>query len=98
MRGKETVLVRRAQKVDKLRPAAAAAPEHPLEGCLVWPAASKEEGKGWIQIDGYDFLARPGADVVATDEVQVRGDWYQVEGKPADYGRRGVLVNARRTS
>lgn len=94
---RETVRVRHTEQTDRLRSGSGTAPDEvDVEGCIVWPAASREEGKGWIQISGYDFLAPAGSDIRATDEVQVRGDWYHVEGVPGDFGRKGLMVNVRR--
>lgn len=95
---KETVVVRRKGQVDKLRGGNPVTTTFDVTGCVVWPAASHEENQGWVQIDGYNFKAPAGSDIKAEDEVQVRGNWYQVEGVPGDYGRKGLIVNARRVS
>ena len=90
---REKVTVIRPIRVDKYRdPSEEPAPEHDVARCKVWPRSSLEEGKGWITLDGLNVLMPAGADVKSGDQVRVRGDVYNVEGRPADYGRPGVLV------
>lgn len=89
--GSRTVTVVREQKVDRLDDTpAGAAPEHDIEGCLVLPRSSYEEGKGWVIVEGRMVVAPYGADVLATDKVRVDGELWDVDGAPGDYeNRRG---------
>lgn len=91
-KGNETVTVVRQAKVDKLSSApAGVAPEFDLEGCQVLPRQSFEEGRGWVNVDGWDVwcFTEPTQEVLYTDQLRVRGDLYQIEGKPARYDKRG---------
>ncbi len=91
-KGKETILVHRRVAVDRLDPDAGAETTREQKRCIVIPAASKEDGKGWIQVFGYTVVAPKGADIEADDEVTVRGDRMQVVGKPGVYPKQ-VIVN-----
>ena len=102
MRGTETVKVYRQAKSDSLDDlgTATSTPDHEEPNCLIWPRTSTEEGKGEVVIDGLNVFTPPGADVLASDIVEARGEKYDVEGKPGDYrlhGRqRGLLVVLKR--
>lgn len=90
MRGTETITVIPQVVTDRLRdPSGAAEPPYDIEGCIVWPRQSEEEGKGWVQIDGENVFAPPGSVVPATARVELRGKTYDVEGSPGDYRLRG---------
>jgi hypothetical protein len=53
-------------------------------------------------IDGFTVYLLPGADVLATDRLEVRGGLYDVDGQPGEWvspfsgDSRGVEVNVRR--
>ena len=49
---------------------------------------AQEEGRGWIQLDGYTVIAPHGSDVLADDDVIVRGETFAVEGVPGDFRNR----------
>lgn len=84
--GTRTVRVIRKTKVDRLSTApAGAAPEHDIEGCAVAPRTSHEEGRGWVIVEGRMVVAPYGADVLATDQVKVDGETWDVDGAPGDY-------------
>jgi hypothetical protein len=55
-------------------------------GCAVWPRVSSEDVQARDQvIDGLYVLFPPGAVVLATDRVRVRGQDYLVDGEPGLY-------------
>lgn len=99
-KGTETVTVVRKPRVDKLKPTPAVEERFDIEKCIVWPRASHEEGKGWVQIEGYNVFAPPGSDIVADDQVICRGEIHSVDGKPGDYQKngkgKGLLVTLER--
>lgn len=97
MRGNETVRVTPKVEVDRLRgPIGTAADPYDLEGCIVVPRSSREEGKGIVGIEGFDVfyfgkLAAP----PHTAEVEVRGETHEIADIPRDYiirGRRKGLI------
>lgn len=94
----EAVKVVRNPRPSKLRPNPGAEQRFDVEGCLVWPRASNEEGKGWVQISGYGVLFPAGSDIVASDQVLCRGELHSVVGKPGDYGRKGIIVTLERVA
>lgn len=102
MRGTETIKVWREAKRDSLEDETTADPNphHEVRNCIVWPRTSTEQGKGEVVIEGENVFTPPGADVLATDVVELRGKKYDVEGTPGDYrlrGRqRGLLVVLKR--
>ena len=96
MAAKETVRVVRKARVDKLKPAAGPTEEFDIKRCVVVPRASHEEGRGWVQIDGYTVLTPKGSDIRPDDQVICRGEIHSVIGKPGDFGRKGILVTLER--
>lgn len=87
--GERTVTVVREPKVDRLSdPAQGPAAEHDVEGCAVIPRASNEEGKGWVNIEGWMVIAPYDSDVIATDKVRYDGKLWDVDGEPGDYENR----------
>jgi len=70
-----------------------------IDGCAVAPRGQGEnrtEGRQAVT-SGWTVYAPTGADVLATDQVEVRGVVYEVDGEPADWrspfsGRRPGLV------
>lgn len=89
--GVRTVTRIRAPKVDRLKGDASGPPDElAIEGCVVMPRSSQEEGKGWVIISGRMVVAPFGADVLATDRVRVDGVTWEVDGEPGDYeNKRG---------
>lgn len=73
-----------------------AATEFEVQGCLFAPGPSKEAAfaANTVDTDG-TIYGPPGMDIVATDQVRVRGDLYTVEGKPQAWGTSGVVVAVR---
>lgn len=102
MRGTETVLVFRAARADSLDDTddSSTEPDHEVPNCIIWPRTSTEEGKGEVVIEGLNVFTPAGADVLASDTVEARGERYDVDGVPGDYrlrGRqRGLLVVLKR--
>lgn len=87
--GRRTVVVIREPKVDRLDDPAVGPPaQHDIDGCAVLPRSSQEEGKGWVILDGRLIIAPYGADVLATDRVEVDGKVWDVDGEPGDYEDR----------
>lgn len=87
--GARTVTVVRAQKVDRLEePSGTPAPEHDITGCAVLPRVSHEEERGWVIVEGRTIIAPHGSDVLATDQVRVDGETWDVDGAPGDYEDR----------
>ena len=87
--GARTVTVIRQPKVDRFDDApTGTAPEHDIEGCVVLPRSSHEEGKGWVIVEGRMVVAPYGADVLATDKVRVDGEVWEVDGAPGEYEDR----------
>lgn len=102
-KGSETITVVRKPRPDRLKPVVSAEARFDIADCIVWPRASFEDGKGWVQVDGYSVFAPPGSDVVATDQVICRGVLHSVEGKPGDFrnkaGRpKGLLITLESVS
>lgn len=89
--GSRTVIVVRKAKVDRLSSAPAGeAPEHPIEGCVVMPRTSHEEERGWVIVEGRMVVAPFESDILATDQVKVDGETWDVDGEPGDYeNKRG---------
>ena len=69
---------------------------HDVTGCAVYPRATKAStnvtrggNESLVAEDLVEFglavLMPPGSDVLATDQVIVRGTTYEVDGKPADW-------------
>lgn len=86
--GSETITVVRKPKTDRLSSATATATEHDVDGCVVLPRSSFEEGKGWVTVDGKQIIAPYGADVKAGDLVRVEGVLWDVDGVPGNYRNR----------
>lgn len=70
-----------------------------LPGCLFAPGPSDEPGFPTQQVDTDATLyGPPGADVRPADKIRVRGDVYNVVGKPAVWGSFGVVVRLRQVT
>lgn len=89
--GTRTIKVIRTPRVDRLAdPPVGSPPEHDVEGCVVLPRTSLEEGKGWVVVDGRMVIAPYGSDILASDQVSVDGVTWDVDGEPGDYeNKRG---------
>ncbi len=84
--GARTVTVIRKVKVDRLSSTPSGAPpEHDIDGCAVMPRTSHEEERGWVIVEGRMVVAPYGADVLATDQVRVDNEVWDVDGEPGDY-------------
>lgn len=105
MRGSETITVKgRVPQADVLdentaEPGAA----HQVDGCIIWPRTSNEEGGGEIVIGGFNVFVPPQADVLASDVITIRGKDHEVVTSPEDgdyrtaRGRKkGKLFQTRR--
>lgn len=97
---RESIIVRRpGTRRDSLDPAPAAAPPRTIAGCVVVPLMASGEQTFVGQVVDADYFVRcpAGTDLLATDRITIRGYDCAVAGVPADYGRKGVLFQARRT-
>lgn len=77
--------------------------EIPIEGCAVWPTGSTEQTQGQDQTSERLTVWFPyGTDVQSTDQVQVRGLAYEVEGLASSWAspftatKAGVEVRLER--
>lgn len=71
----------------------------PIPGCLFAPGPSIEnlDAANQVQTDGtvYAPPGAPSVNVRPDDQMRVRGDVYQVFGKPQDWGSAGVVILLR---
>lgn len=99
---RETVVVVRKPKVDKLKPASGPTAEISVPRCYVLPRANQEEGGGWVQTSGFTVIAPVGTDIRADDLLRIRGELYAVEGVPGEYpirqGKPGLFVTTERVA
>jgi hypothetical protein len=70
-----------------------------IRGCLVVPRESQDfEQRGRVVLSGFMIKAPRTATVLATDEIMVRGEIYQVDGAVGDFRRKGKLFYVKRPS
>lgn len=75
-----------------------------IEGCLVAPRTEGETTDGGREgvVIGWTVYAPHGADILATDRVEVRGVAHEVDGEPSDWSggfttwTPGVEIQLRR--
>lgn len=93
----ETVTVIRPPGKDTFGdPLPGAQPEFDVEGCLFAPGSSSEYQLNANQVvTGGTVYAPPGTNVRETDRLRVRGDVYEVDGKPGVWGGVGVEIRLR---
>lgn len=102
MRGTETIKVVRPGGTDWRGDPVGTPTEHTVKGCVIWPRTSTEDNtRGEVIIDGYNVFTPPDPDIEATDQIEARGELWEVEGRPGDYrtagGRKkGVWVILKR--
>ena len=92
-----TVVVVRPPKKDGFGdPLPGSAVAFEIPGCLFAPGPTTEvlDGANQVQADGavYAPPGPPSTDVRPGDQVLVRGDLYEVDGKPQDWGGAGVVI------
>jgi hypothetical protein len=89
--GVETITRIRKAKVDKLKPQTATTPdEEEFGNCEVLPRQPIETDRGLVGVEGWDvFCFNPACDVVRTDQVELRGATYNVEGEPRRFTKKG---------
>lgn len=93
--GSRTITVVRRTKVDRLSTTLEAlAPTILVTGCVVMPRTSFEQEKGWVVVEGRMIVAPHGSDVLASDQVQVDGHIWDVDGEPGEYEDRRGRVKA----
>lgn len=94
-RGVETAIVSRPGVRTRLGDLTPGAVVGPLTGCIVWPRTSSENAdRGVVIIDGYEVWAPAPItiDIKATDVINVRGEDWNIEGRPGDYRKNGVKL------
>lgn len=79
--------------------------ETPVDHCAVWPTGTSEQIQGQDQVQDHVQVLFPyGTSVLATDRLLVRGDVYQVVGRPPSWKSpftattAGVEVQAERVT
>lgn len=94
MAKKETVQFRTPQTEDRFGdPVGEANAWRPVAGCTVVPRSTDEyEKRGTILIQGYFVRAPAGTEIGNTDDVEVRGEVYKIDGVVGDYGRKGKMM------
>ena len=95
---KEAIQVLRAtERRDSLDGPSTPTPAREVPGCVVVPLmqVGEETFAGQIVEADYFVKAPAGSDVLSTDRVRIRGEECEVLGRPADYGRKGLLFQAR---
>lgn len=99
MAQRETIYRLRGQVADRLRPGSGSVTREPITGCIVVPLMNTGEQTFQGQVVTADFFVKTpaGTDIVASDRLEIRGEECEVDGVPADYGRKGVLLQAQRT-
>lgn len=91
----ETVTVVRPPGKDGFGdPLPGTASEHNIDGCMFAPGKSDEAslGANTVDSDGVLYIEDPGADIVATDKVRIRGELYEVVGKPGVWAGEGTVA------
>lgn len=70
-----------------------------IRGCLVVPRESQDfEQRGRVVLAGFMIKAPASATILETDELEVRGQIYQVDGAVGDFRRKGKLLYCKRPS
>jgi hypothetical protein len=74
--------------------------EDPAPGCLFAPGPSAEhlQGANQTDADGTLYMPTGSPTVRAVDRIRVRGDIYEVIGKPRVWGAAGVELVLRQTT
>jgi hypothetical protein len=100
MARKETIRVRSAREEDRGGDPVGPMPAwRDIKGATVVPRSSDEyEQRGTIIISGFMIALGPTTPdtlVVESDEIEVRGDVYQVDGEIADYIKKRIFYVTR---
>lgn len=87
---KESIFVLARTATDELGdPIPATDPDREIKGCKIIPRSSTSDAeRGDVPISGFDIYAPKGTRVDAMDQIRVRGVVQEVEGTPADYGKK----------
>jgi hypothetical protein len=86
-----------------------------MSGLIILPRQVEEEGRGWVTIEGWDIYILPSSrvkpdaeperayadgDILATDQIRVDGELWQVDGPPAGYDkgtqRKATVVKVKK--
>ena len=99
--GEQIVIVRPAPRDKFGDPIPGAATETPSDGWLFAPGGSTElhEARATVDTDAqlYRMGAPGGEDIQPTDQIRVRGDLYEIIGRPSVW-RLGTVINLRRVT
>ncbi len=93
----ETVTVIRPPTLDQFGdPLPGTSVEYPVGGCMFAPGSSDEAGLGTNQVVTDGAVYGPASmDVQHSDRIRIRGDLYEVIGKPQRWGSFGTVVAVR---
>ena len=93
----ETIKLRSARAEDEFGDPIGAVPAwRPVTARNVVPRSSQDyEQRGEIIISGFMIVVAASVEVDAHDEVEVRGQIYQIDGEVGDYGRKKVFYVTR---
>lgn len=93
----ETVTVIRPPALDQFGdPVPGTSTEQLVGGCLFAPGSSDEGDVGTNQVVTDGAVYGPaGLDVQHSDRIRIRGDLYEVVGKPQRWGAFGTVVGVR---
>ena len=99
MAKKETIR-RRPQRPTRLGdPVGSVPPWVLIPNCVVIPRESQDfEQRGRVIVHGFLIRTKAGVTILDTDEIEVRGKIYQVDGAVANFGRKGLLLYVRKVS
>lgn len=99
-RGAREITVIRKPRVDRLAgPSSDPTTGLPIKNVIILPRQTKEEGQGWVTIDGWDIYILPTSrvqdsdgprpfidgDILPTDFIQVDNEVWAVDGRPAPF-------------
>lgn len=74
-----------------------APPPRTVEGCVIWPRSTLAyDDRGEVPIDGWNVFMPAGTDIKESDKVLFKNKKWDIEGVPADYGRKGIIVVLKR--
>lgn len=101
-KGARSITRIRKVKVDSLDPRPATpADSLPINGVIILPRQSFEQGRGYVTIEGWDIYILPSSkvvagvarrgyldgDIVSSDLIDIDGKRWQVDGEPAPYDK-----------
>lgn len=99
MNTEQVTIVRPPRKGKFGDPAPGASVELPLDGVMFAPGASAENNDGANSVDTDGAIYAQGntdTGVLPTDRIRVRGEMYEVVGKPSIWAGFGTVIQLRR--